>query len=292
MGVPASAEIAATSEPVQLSSLGRLLRIRQAVVGAALVALVVGILVVGPYLAPYPPTSIGVGVPASGPSAEHWLGTDDLGRDVLSRFLSGGIGIVLIPVASVALAFLVGGAAGAIAGYRGGRVDRVVTAILGVLLPIPSLLIALLLVTRFGAGVASLIVVVGLVFAPRVARVVRGAIQSIRGFEYVIHAEMIGQPPRRVLRHELLPNVAGPLLVEFGIRLNFAVVFVAGLNFLGLAAQPPSSTWGLMIAEGRNLLPINPWVSLAPALALAIMVIGFNLLTDALAQVFGRELTR
>ena len=96
----------------------------------------------------------------------------------------------------------------------------------------------------------------------------------------------------RVLRHELLPNVAGPLLVEFGIRVNFAVVFVAGLNFLGLAAQPPSSTWGLMIAEGRNLLPINPWVSLAPALALAVMVIGFNLLTDALARVFGRELTR
>jgi peptide/nickel transport system permease protein len=289
---PTVAGGADVSEPAERSSVSRLLRIRQAGLGGALVALVVSILLIGPWLAPYSPTSIGVGIPASEPNLEHWLGTDDLGRDVLSRFLSGGIGIVLIPVASVALAFLIGGTAGAAAGYFGGRTDRAVTAIVGVLLPIPSLLIALLLVTRFGAGISALITLVGLVFAPRVARVVRGAIQSIRSFEYVVHAEMIGQPPRRVLWHELLPNVAGPLLVEFGIRLNFAVVFVAGLNFLGLAAQPPSSTWGLMIAEGRNLLPINPWVSLAPALALAVMVVGFNLLTDALAQVFGRELTR
>ena len=190
----ASAEIAAAPPRAERTSLGQLIRIRQAAVGAAMIALVVGILLAGPFLAPYPPTTIGVGIPASGPSVEHWLGTDDLGRDVLSRFLTGGIGIVLIPVASVALAFLVGGTAGAIAGYRGGRVDRAVTAVVGVLLPIPSLLIALLLVTRFGAGVASLIAVVGLVFAPRVTRVVRGAIQSIRGFEYVVHAEMIGQP--------------------------------------------------------------------------------------------------
>jgi peptide/nickel transport system permease protein len=147
-------------------------------------------------------------------------------------------------------------------------------------------------VSRFGAGIASLIVVVGVVFAPRVTRVVRGAVQATRGLEYVTHAEMIGQPPARVIAAELLPNVAGPLLVEFGVRVNFAVVFVAALNFLGLAAQPPSSTWGLMIAEGRNLLPINPWVSLAPAIALAVMVIGFNLATDAVARVVGRELAR
>ena len=274
------------------SALRRLLRVRRGMVGTAMVLAVILILLIGPFLAPYAPTSIGAGIPSSGPDAKHLLGTDDLGRDVLSRFLSGGLGIVLIPTASVLLAFLVGGTVGALAGYLGGRFDRLVTAIIGVILPIPSLLIALLLITRFGSGVTSLIVVVGLLFAPRIARVARGAVQSIRGFEYVVHAEMIGQPTRRILRHELLPNVAGPLLVEFGIRLNFAVVFVAALNFLGLAAQPPSSTWGLMIAEGRNLLPINPWVSLAPALALAAMVIGFNLLTDAIAEVVGRELTR
>jgi peptide/nickel transport system permease protein len=257
-----------------------------------MVVLVVVILAVGPMVAPYSPTSIGVGDPAAAPSAASWLGTDDLGRDVWSRFLCGGLGIVLVPLASVALAFAVGGIAGVVAGYLGGRFDRILTAVIGVLLPIPSLLVALLLIARLGSGVPSLVVVVGLVFAPRVARVVRGAVQSIRRYEYVIHAEMIGQPWGVLLRHELLPNVAGPLLVEFGIRLNFAVVFVAGLNFLGLAARPPDSSWGLMIAEGRNLLPINPWVSLAPALALAVMVIGFNLLTDAAARVFGRELTR
>jgi peptide/nickel transport system permease protein len=290
-----AAPVAASSPSVEdgaRSTLRRLLRVRRGVVGATMVLAVTLVLVIGPLFAPYAPTSIGTGIPSSGPDVEHLLGTDDLGRDVLSRFLSGGIGIVLIPTASVLLAFLIGGTAGATAGYVGGRFDRVVTAIIGILLPIPSLLIALLLVTRFGSGVTSLIVVVGLLFAPRIARVARGAVQSIRGFEYVVHAEMIGQPTRRILRHELLPNVAGPLLVEFGIRLNFAVVFVAALNFLGLAAQPPSSTWGLMIAEGRNLLPINPWVSLAPALALAVMVIGFNLLTDAIAEIIGRELVR
>lgn len=273
-------------------SLARFLRTRQALLGAFLVAIVVAILVLGPSIAPFDPTEIGVGPPASGPSGEHWLGTDDLGRDVLSRFLTGGLGILLIPIASVTLAFVMGGMAGALAGYYEGRIDRAVTAIVATLLPIPSLLIALLLVAQFGAGLWSLIVVVGLVFAPRVARVVRGAIQSVRRYEYVVHAEMIGQPARIVIGHELLPNIAGPLLVEFGIRLNFAVVFVAGLNFLGLAAQPPSSSWGLMIAEGRNLLPINPLVSLTPAFALALMVIGFNFLTDALAQIVGRELNR
>lgn len=275
-----------------LASVARFLRTRQALLGALLVIIVVALLVFGPLIAPHDPTAIGVGLPASGPDSEHWLGTDDLGRDVLSRFLTGGLGILLIPVASVTLAFVIGGTAGALAGFHEGRIDRAVTAIVATLLPIPSLLIALLLVAQFGAGLWSLIVVVGLVFAPRVARVVRGAIQSVRSYEYVVHAEMIGQPARIVIVHELLPNVAGPLLVEFGIRLNFAVVFVAGLNFLGLAAQPPSSSWGLMIAEGRNLLPINPFVSLTPAFALALMVIGFNLLTDALAQVVGRELNR
>lgn len=275
-----------------LRDLKSLLRIPRAVVGTVLVSAVVVLLAVGPFLAPFSPTSIGEGVPASGPGNGFWLGTDDLGRDVFSRLLSGGLSIVLVPIASVSLAFLIGGAAGAIAGFKGGRIDAIITGTAGLLLPIPTLLIALLLITWFGSGLLPLVAVVGIVFVPRVVRVVRGAVQSVRNFEYVVHSEMIGQPTWRVLIRELAPNVAGPLLVEFGIRLNFAVVFVAGLNFLGLAAQPPSSSWGLMIAEGRNLLPINPWVSLAPALALALLVIGFNLLTDALAQVLGRELSR
>lgn len=279
-------------DPRPVGTLGLLLRRRQAVTGLLMAGAVVAILVLGPHFAPFPPTKIGTGIPASGPSATHWLGTDDLGRDVWSRFLTGGVGIVVVPVAAVTLAFLVGGIAGALAAYRGGLLDRIVTAIVGLLLPIPSLLVALLLIARFGTGVGTMILVVGLLFAPRIARVVRGAVQTIRGYEFITYSEMIGQPTGRMLGREVLPNIAGPLLVEFGIRLNFAVVFVAGLNFLGLAAQPPSSSWGLMIAEGRNLLPINPLISMVPAAALAAMVIGLNLVTDALAAVIGREQRR
>lgn len=270
-------------------ALSLLLRRPQAITGLVMAAVVMAILLIGPLVAPYSATKIGVGIPASGPSTEHWLGTDDLGRDVWSRFLTGGVGIVVVPVAAVTLAFLVGGTAGALAAYRGGLFDRIVTAIVGLLLPIPSLLVALLLIASFGTGVGTLILVVGLLFAPRIARVVRGAVQTVRGYEFITYSEMIGQPTGRMLYREVLPNAAGPLLVEFGIRLNFAVVFVAGLNFLGLAAQPPSSSWGLMIAEGRNLLPINPLISLVPAAALAAMVIGLNLVTDAFASVIRRE---
>ncbi len=275
-----------------MGTLGRLFRRPQALVGLVMSVAVIGLLLLGPLIAPYAPTKIGAGPPAIGAGAAHWLGTDDLGRDVWSRFLTGGLGIVIVPVAAVMLAFLVGGTAGALAAFRGGLLDRVVTAIVGLLLPIPSLLVALLLISYFGAGVETLIVVVGLVFAPRIARIVRGAVQAIRGYEFITYAEMIGVPTSKMLRHEVLPNIAGPLLVEFGIRLNFAVVFVAALNFLGLAAQPPSSTWGLMIAEGRNLLPINPLIALVPAVALAIMVIGLNLVTDALASIVGGEQSR
>lgn len=263
----------------------------QGAVGAILVLGIVLIVVVGPFIAPFDPTRIGVGVPATGPAADHLLGTDDLGRDIWSRFLTGGAELLVIPILAVTLAFAVGAALGLFFGYVGGRGDQAVMRVVDILLPIPTLLVALVLLARFGGSRGSLIVIVAFVFIPRIVRILRGAVQNIRSTEYVLASEARGERARTVVFRELMPNVAGPMLVEYGIRVNFAITFVAALNFLGLAAQPPSSNWGLMIAGGRSLIEANPAASLAPVFAIAILVIGINLLTDALAQRYSRDLS-
>jgi len=273
-----------------LEALRDVLSTTQGVAGAVMLGLVLGVMVVGPLVAPYDPTSVGVGISASGPTADHVLGTDDLGRDVLSRFLTGGFSVIAVPLAAVSAAFLVGGTAGLVFGYRGGVGDQILTRVVDVLLPIPTLLVALLFIAQFGGSFWTLVVVVGAVFAPRVARIMRGAVQSIRSMEYVLAAESRGERTRTVVFRELLPNLAGPALVEYGVRVNYAVVFVASLNFLGFAARPPSSSWGLMIAEGRDLIATNPCVALVPAIAIGVLVVGNNLLADAASQHLSREL--
>lgn len=289
-----SAHAVDIAAPTRLGRFGRALRdvlaTPQGVLGAVMIGVVVGVIAIGPFVTPYDPTAIGVGIPAQGPSTEHLLGTDALGRDVLSRFLTGGASVVAVPLAAVTLAFLVGGLAGLVFGYRGGFGDLAVTRVVDVLLPIPTLLVALLLIAQLGGSVGVLVIVVGAVFAPRVARVLRGAVQNVRSMEYVQAAEVRGERQRTVIFREVLPNMAGPALVEYGVRVNYAVVFVASLNFLGFAAQPPSSNWGLMIAEGRDIIAANPCAALVPAAAIGVLVVGINLLTDAATQHLSREL--
>jgi peptide/nickel transport system permease protein len=254
-------------------------------IGLALAGAVLLVLLAGPFLAPDDPNAVGAGIPGTPPSSEHLLGTDELGRDVLSRLLTGGIGVIAVPLFAVTVAFLVAGAIGMSAAYRGGRFDRVTVRVVDVMLPIPPLLVALVLLTRAEGGFLALSLVVALVFVPRMIRVLRGAAQQTIAMDYVLAAEARGEPRSRIVFGEMLPNMAAPLFVEYGIRLNFAVVFIASLNFLGFGAQPPSSNWALMVSESVDLLHANPWAAIAPMVALALLVVGVNFITDAATRV-------
>jgi peptide/nickel transport system permease protein len=254
--------------------------------GLALIALVV----VGPLVAPYSPDALAAGPSLSGPSSAHLLGTDQLGRDVLSRVLSGGRMVLLAPLAATVLAFIVGGLSGMWAAYRGGLLDRGVSRTFDLFLAIPSLLIVLVVITRVGTSWPAIVIVVALVFAPRAGRVVRGATQAVVSNEYVTAARLRGDPVSWVVMRELLPNAAPAIIANFCLYLTYSIIFVSTLSFLGLGAQPPSADWGLMVSTSRQFIGANPWATLAPALGIASIAIAFTLVGDALTRQVSRRI--
>jgi peptide/nickel transport system permease protein len=254
--------------------------------GLALIALVV----LGPIVAPYSPDALAAGPSLSGPSSAHLLGTDQLGRDVLSRILSGGRTVLLAPLAATVLAFIIGGLSGMWAAYRGGLLDRGVSRAFDLFLAIPSLLIVLVVITRVGTSWPAIVIVVALVFAPRAGRVVRGATQAVVSNEYVTAARLRGDPVSWVVLRELLPNAAPAIIANFCLYLTYSIIFVSTLSFLGLGAQPPSADWGLMVSTSRQFISANPWATLAPALGIASIAIAFTLMGDALTRQVSRRI--
>jgi peptide/nickel transport system permease protein len=261
-------------------------------VGLAVGVLMLLLIAFGRFFAPYSPTELGTGIATQGPSADHWFGTDHLGRDVLSRFLSGGDTIVLVPLAAVLLAFAVGGGLGMLGGYLRGRWDAVITRSFDLLLTLPPLLLVLVLIAGLGTSSVILVVTVALVFLPRMGRVVRGATQAVVTSDYVAAAQARGERTASILVREVFPNVAAPSIADFALRITYGVIFVATLNFLGLGAQPPEPDWGLMVADSRAYLSAQPWAALAPAFGIAALSISFNLIADALTRHLTRESAR
>ncbi|MDX6532518.1 MAG: peptide/nickel transport system permease protein [Gaiellales bacterium] len=272
------------------ASAGRaLLRTWEGRIGIGLGLAVLVLIVVGPWLAPYPPDAIGVGPSTAGPSSSHLFGTDNLGRDVLSRFLNGGRSVLFVPVAAVVVSFIIGGGAGMLAAYARGWVDLVVTRAFDLLITLPPLLLVIIVISGAGSSTAVLIATVAAVFVPRVGRVVRGATQSVVTSDYVAAAQARGERTASILVRELLPNVAAPAIADFALRITYAVIFVATLSFLGLGAQPPSSDWGVMVASYRTFLPTQPWATFLPAIGIALISISFNLIADAITRHITRE---
>ena len=261
-------------------------------IGLAVGALMLLLIAFGRFFAPYSPNELGVGPRTQGPSAEHVFGTDSLGRDVLSRFLSGGDMILLVPLLSVVLAFLVGGGLGMFGGYRRGRADLVITRTFDLLLTLPPLLIVLVIIAGIGSSTAVLVVTAALVFVPRVGRLLRGATQAVVTNDYVAAAQARGERTAAIILREVLPNIAASAIAEFALRLTYAIIFVATLNFLGLGAQPPNPNWGLMVAEGRTYIAISPWATLLPAAGIAALSIATNLIADALTRHIARDTAR
>jgi peptide/nickel transport system permease protein len=287
------AAVAAVAEPVhERTSLWRaVLRSAEGRIGLTLGVIMIALIVVGSVFAPE--TSYGAGAPGSGSSAAHWFGTDTLGRDVLLRFLKGGETVLLIPLVAVTLALLLGGSLGLFAAYWGGRPDVVISKTFDVMLTIPPLLIVLVIIGAAGTSNAVLITTVAIVYAPALGRVIRATAQSVKVNPYVLSAQARGESDFAIIYREIVPNISGPALAEFGLRLTYAILFVATLSFLGLGVQPPAPDWGLMVAENRGLLTIAPWGTLLPALGITALAVSFNLLADAVAKsLAGDELSR
>lgn len=267
-----------------LSVLWTAIRTPRGGAGLALASLVVLIAVAGPWMSPDSPDAL-LTLPFAKPSGQFTFGGDFLGRDVLSRVLDGGWELLLMAGAATVFGIAVGTAGGLSAAYLRGRPDGFIMRTVDVILAFPQLVFALLLVSVIGPKVWLIVLAVGLSHAPAVARVIRSATLDISERDYVKVVELQGMRPVTVMAREILPNLISPLMVEAGLRLTYSIVIMAGLSFLGFGQQPPAANWGLMINENRGGLPLNPWAVIIPAALIALLTIGTNTFTDAIARV-------
>jgi len=255
-----------------------------------LVHLIVAI--TGPLWAPYGFSQMGAGLPLSGMSWKNPFGVDQLGRDVFSRVVHGAHIVILLSLSGTALGLLVGAVLGLLSGYLGGWFDNLLQRLLEALISIPFLVLALIAIASAGPELSGnpilVVLVVALVYAPRIARIARAAAMDIATRDYVTVARLRGESAWSVMRRELLPNATSVLLVEFALRAGYAPVLVGSLGFLGFGLRPPTPEWGLMISENRALIIITPITVLGPGLALASLVVGLNLFTEGLARILGR----
>lgn len=248
-------------------------------VGLSLVALVAGVAILGPWLAPHEPDAI-FGRSFAPASAEHPLGLDFVGRDVLSRFLNGGRTAILLAIAGNTAGSAIGIALGLTAAYRGGWTDELLGRGIDLALAFPGLVLALLLLAAFGTSQLLVMVAIAVTITPGVARITRAAAIGIVVLPYVEAAKARGESAMRIAVFEILPNIRSLLFVDYGMRMTAAILLVSALGFLGLGLQPPAADWGLLVGENRLALMIQPWPVLVPVVAISLLTIGINLTID------------
>ncbi len=259
------------------------MRSRLGRVGIGLAGFVIALALAGPLLAPYAPEAF-IGAPFQPPNAAMPLGADVLGRDVLSRILTGGYRTLGLAAAATLLGVAAGALLGMAAGFFKGAADEAIMRLLDVALAFPQTIFALLFLSILGSEPWLMALIVAAIHMPQVARVARAGTLRVSGEDFVRHAEAVGMSPLRILVTAILPNISVPLLVELGLRYTYSIALIAALSFLGLGAQPPASDWGLMINENRIGMASNPWPVLVPVFLIAILTVGVNLFTDALSR--------
>jgi peptide/nickel transport system permease protein len=252
-------------------------------IGLAIVGLMVAIALFGPLVAPYSPTEF-VAVPNSGPSSNALFGADALGRDVFSRWLHGGLTVLWLSGAATIVGIVVGTTVGLVAAYSRNWLDDLLMRGNDVLLSFPQIILVLLAVSAIGPKLWLIVLCVGFTHAPRVARVMRGAGQEVVERDFIKAAEVVGEKRWRIVSGELLPNVTSPLLVEIGLRMTYSIGVIAAVSFLGFGLQPPTADWGLMINENRLAITVQPWSVFLPVLAIGLLTVGTNLVTDGVAR--------
>jgi peptide/nickel transport system permease protein len=266
-----------------LGILRNALRLARTKIGLAIVGLIVVIAVFGPLVAPHSPTEF-IAVPNSGPSSDAIFGADALGRDVFSRFLHGGLTVLWLAAAATLVGVVLGVGIGLVAAYARNWLDDLLMRGNDVVLAFPQIILVLLAVSAIGAKLWLIVLAVGLTHAPRVARVMRGAALEVVERDFIKAAEAVGEKRSRIIFGELLPNVTSPLLVEIGLRMTYSIGLVAAISFLGFGLQPPTADWGLMINENRLSITVQAWSVLLPVLAIGLLTVGTNLITDGVAR--------
>jgi ABC-type dipeptide/oligopeptide/nickel transport system permease subunit len=254
---------------------------RLAPFGAVVMLVTLGVAVLAPLLAPYDPLKQELGNSLARPGRAHLLGTDNIGRDVLSRVIWGTRISLVAGFVSVAIATVAGSLLGLVAGYWGGRTDGLVMRLMDAVLSFPPLVLALALGAVLGADLTGVLIALGVVYTPTFARLMRGQVLTIKAREYVDAARGLGAPGWRIAWRHVLPNAATPIVVQASLSVAFAILAEASLSFLGLGIQPPEASWGSMINAGRGYLQQAPWIVFGPGAALFVTVLGLNFLGDA-----------
>jgi peptide/nickel transport system permease protein len=263
-------------------ALSRLLARKTAVLGLVLVVSLIAVAVLADVIAPYDPNKQSYTLLRKAPSAAHWFGTDESGRDLLSRVIFGARASLLAGVVSVLIAILIGVPLGLLAGYRGGWADTIISRLTDAMLAIPFLILAIAMAAFLGPSLRNAMIAVGLASTPVFVRLTRGQVLSVASEDYVEAARAVGNPGWRVAARHILPNILPALLVQATVAIAAAIIAEASLSFLGLGQQPPAPSWGSMLNVAQRFLTNAPWIAIWPGLAIFLAVLGFNLLGDGL----------
>jgi ABC-type dipeptide/oligopeptide/nickel transport system permease subunit len=278
-------EQAARSTSLAGAFLRRFVRNRLAMAGALIIGAMIVFAVFAPLLAPYDPLDQQLEHVLEPENAQHLMGTDDLGRDMLSRVIFGARLSLLAAIYAVGIAFAIGVPVGLLSGYYGGRWDELlVMRIVDAVQAFPFLILALALAATLGAGFGNAMIAIGLGFAPAFVRIVRAQVMSVAGQDYILAASAIGARDSRILLRHVLPNSMAPLLVQTTLSMAAGVLAEAGLSFLGLGAQPPTPSWGQMLSVAQGYISLAPWLAYWPGLAIFLAVMGFNLIGDGVRE--------
>ena len=262
--------------------LRRLLRRPSAAIALAIIVAFIGVALFAPWISPYDPVATDFAAVRKAPSAAHWLGTDEIGRDVLSRVIFGSRASLLAGVVSVLISLAIGVPTGLIAGYAGGIADMLISRMTDALLACPFLILAIALAAFLGPSLENAMIAIGISATPAFIRLARGTTLAVKAEEYILAARAIGNPPWRVALRHVLPNIVPPLLVQATLAIAAAVIAEASLSFLGLGQQPPEPSWGSMLNTAKNYIDNAPWMALWPGLSIFLLVLSFNLVGDGL----------
>jgi len=253
-----------------------------AVFGGLVLLVVITVALLAPWIAPYDPLATSWSLVRKAPSATHWFGTDEVGRDLLSRVIWGGRASLAAGLTAVAIAVGAGVPIGMIAGYLGGWVDAVISRLTDAMLAVPFLILAIALAAFLGPSLGNAMIAIGVTATPIFVRLARGQVLAARAEDYVEAARAVGNPPVRILLRHILPNILPPVMVQATLAIAAAIIAEASLSFLGLGQQPPAPSWGSMLNTAQRFLTQAPWMAIFPGLAIFLTVLAFNLFGDGL----------
>ncbi len=260
----------------------RFRRHRIGMTGAIITLILIILAIFGPTLAPYAPNTMDFNAPFAPPSLQHPFGTDDFGRDTLSRIMYGARVSLMVGIIAVGIAGTIGTILGMIAGYSRRFVDEMIMRVMDVLLAFPAILLAIAIMAILDKGVTNAMIAIGIVYIPIFARIARASVLSVKHEEFVLAAQALGASSPHILRRHIFPNILAPIIVEVSLSLSFAILAEAALSYFSLGTQPPDASWGRMLNEGRDFFQRSAWMGIFPGLAIMLSVMGFNFLGDGL----------